>query len=200
AVFNCSVPIISAVGHETDTTIIDFVADLRAPTPSAAAELAVWEVRDIFDGMARYEEALRGNINRVIARKREMVLRLERQISMGSPMAKIRGHRQYHSQLQERLQNNMERILFARRHTLDLYLEKFRGLSPLEKLSSGYSYVVDAQGKNVRSVSRVKEGDLLGVYLRDGQMQVEVRETSPVSFADSFSSREATGQDAFEGE
>ena len=200
AVFNCSVPIISAVGHETDTTIIDFVADLRAPTPSAAAELAIWEVRDIFDGMARYEEALRGNINRVIARKREMVLRLERQISMGSPMAKIRGHRQYHSQLQERLQNNMERILFARRHTLDLYLEKFRGLSPLEKLSSGYSYVVDAQGKNVRSVSQVKEGDLLGVYLKDGQMQVEVRETSPVSFADSFSSREATGQDAFEGE
>ena len=178
AVFHCSIPIISAVGHETDTTIIDFVADLRAPTPSAAAELAVWNVREILEQLEGYDAELRRNMNRVLTRKRDFLIRLERQVSMGSPAAKIRGYRQYHSQLQDRLEGNMRTILTARRHALELYVEKMKGLSPLEKLSSGYSYVEDAEGGNVRSVTQVHEGDRLNVNVKDGKIQVEVKGTS----------------------
>ena len=178
AVFHCSIPIISAVGHETDTTIIDFVADLRAPTPSAAAELAGWNVRERLERMEEYDAELRRNMNRVLTRKRDCLIRLERQVSMGSPAAKIRGYRQYHSQLQDRLEGNMRTILTARRHALELYVEKMKGLSPLEKLSSGYSYVEDAEGRNVRSVTQVHEGDRLNVNVKDGKIQVEVKGTS----------------------
>ena len=178
AVFHCSIPIISAVGHETDTTIIDFVADLRAPTPSAAAELAVWNVREILEQLEGYDAELRRNMNRVLTRKRDFLIRLERQVSMGSPAAKIRGYRQYHSQLQDRLEGNMRTILTAKRHALELYVEKMKGLSPLEKLSSGYSYVEDAEGGNVRSVTQVHEGDRLNVNVKDGKIQVEVKGTS----------------------
>ncbi len=186
AVFHCSVPVISAVGHETDTTIIDYVADLRAPTPSAAAELAVWNVRELLDRLEGYDAELRRNMNRVLTRKRDFLMRLERQVGMGSPAAKIRGYRQYHSQLQDRLEGNMRTILTARRHALELYVEKMKGLSPLEKLSSGFSYVEDAEGRNVRSVEQVCVGDQLDIQVQDGKIQVEVKGTSTVSFADGF--------------
>ena len=178
AVFHCGVPVISAVGHETDTTIIDYVADLRAPTPSAAAELAVWNIREILERLEGYDAALRRNINRVLTRKRDFLVRLERQVSMGSPAAKLRGYRQYHSQLQDRLEGNMRTVLTARRHALELYVERMKGLSPLEKLSSGYSYVEDVEGRNIRSVTQVHEGDRLNVNVKDGRIQVEVKGTS----------------------
>ena len=178
AVFHCGVPVISAVGHETDTTIIDYVADLRAPTPSAAAELAVWNVREILERLEGYDAALRRDINRVLTRKRDFLIRLERQVSMGSPAAKLRGYRQYHSQLQDRLEGNMRTVLTARRHALELYVERMKGLSPLEKLSSGYSYIEDVEGRNIRSVTQVHEGDRLNVNVKDGRIQVEVKGTS----------------------
>ena len=128
--------------------------------------------------MEEYDAELRRNMNRVLTRKRDFLIRLERQVSMGSPVAKIRGYRQYHSQLQDRLEGNMRTILTARRHALELYVEKMKGLSPLEKLSSGYSYVEDAEGRNVRSVTQVREGDKLNVNVKDGQIQVEVKGTS----------------------
>ena len=181
AVFACNVPIISAVGHETDTTIIDYVADLRAPTPSAAAELAVWDVRELTQRLMTYENALNVNVNRCIGRKRETLLRMERQVKLLSPAAKIRGYRQYQDQLRERLQGNLKRILASKRHALELYVEKMKGLSPLEKLSSGYSYMENEEGKNVRSVWQVKEGDRLTVNFRDGRAKVTVAETLPLS-------------------
>lgn len=174
AVYECSVPIISAVGHETDTTIIDYVSDLRAPTPSAAAELAIWDVREILQVMAGYEHALQSNMDRCIDRKRETLRRMERQLGLLSPSSKIRGYRQYQSQLRDRLDANFQRVLASKRHALELYVEKMKGLSPLEKLSSGYSYVEDQAGKNVRSVSQVAKGDQLRVNLQDGSIDVKV--------------------------
>ncbi|MBP5281421.1 MAG: exodeoxyribonuclease VII large subunit [Lachnospiraceae bacterium] len=178
AVFACSVPIISAVGHETDTTIIDYVSDLRAPTPSAAAELAIWDIREILQTFAGYENALQTNMDRVISRKRDMLLRMERQIGLLSPSAKIRGYRQYQAQLRDRLDANLNRVLAGKRHALELYVERMKGLSPLEKLSSGYSYVENEEGKNVRSVAQVKEGDVLTINFQDGSAQAKVIKTS----------------------
>lgn len=176
AVFQCSVPIISAVGHETDTTIIDFVSDLRAPTPSAAAELAVWDVREFQQKLSGLEMQLNGNVNRLLSLKRERLLRMEKQLKLMSPAVKIRGYRQYQAQLRERLGAGMNGILALKRHALELYVEKMKGLSPLEKLSSGYSYVENAEGKNIRSVEQVREGENLRIRFQDGSVNVKVLE------------------------
>lgn len=174
AVFDCSVPIISAVGHETDTTIIDFVADLRAPTPSAAAELAVTDVREILSQL----EADRMMLNRLMQRKlqdgRTEIRQRELQLRALSPMGRIRERRMRLLNMEEQLQNRMEKLLGARRHALAIYIEKFKSLSPLEKLNSGYSYITDGDGSNIRSVKQVREGQELEITVSDGSFRAAV--------------------------
>ena len=175
AVFDCSVPIISAVGHETDTTIIDYVADLRAPTPSAAAELAVTDIREIFTGLMNYRNALQKRMQYRLQQEHEKVRRYEVQLRYLSPASRIRDKKTLSLSLEERLQNRMQALLRMKRHELALYIEKMKGLSPLEKLNSGFSYVEDAQGRNIRSVSQVETGQDLVIRVRDGAMDVQVR-------------------------
>lgn len=174
AVFDCSVPIISAVGHETDTTIIDFVADLRAPTPSAAAELAVTDVREILSQL----EVDRMMLNRLMQRKlqdgRTEIRQRELQLRALSPMGRIRERRMRLLNMEEQLQNRMEKLLGARRHALAIYIEKFKSLSPLEKLNSGYSYITDGDGSNIRSVKQVREGQELEITVSDGSFRAAV--------------------------
>jgi len=177
AVFDCSVPIISAVGHETDTTIIDFVSDLRAPTPSAAAELAVYDVMQVLTGLQEYQEAMFRSMKRQIRYKQEQVKQYEMHLRYLSPANKIREKRTYLMKLEESLELAMRKKLQEKRHELAIYIERLKGLSPLEKLNSGYSYVADDAGKNVRSVSQVKEGDKLQIYVTDGWIISEVLET-----------------------
>lgn len=174
AVFHCSIPVISAVGHETDVTIMDYVADLRAPTPSAAAELAVWDLQSLTERLAGCEQMLTRGMSRCLARQRERLLRQEKQIKLLSPAGKIRSHRQYEEQLRERLRGHMDRILAAKRHGLELYVEKLEGLSPLQRLTGGYSYVENEMGNNVRSVRQVREGDLVRINVADGRMEARV--------------------------
>ena len=174
AVFDCSVPIISAVGHETDTTIIDYVADLRAPTPSAAAELAVTDVREILSQL----EADRMMLNRLMQRKlqdgRTEIRQRELQLRALSPMGRIRERRMRLLNMEEQLQNRMEKLLGARRHALAIYIEKFKSLSPLEKLNSGYSYITAGDGSNIRSVKQVREGQELEITVSDGSFRAAV--------------------------
>ncbi len=168
AVFQCQIPVISAVGHETDTTIVDFVADLRAPTPSAAAELAVADVGQLMERFAGYENMLRKLFVRKVAAERERCLQYERELRHLSPVGRIRSNKTYVAQMEDRICGGMERILRERRHMLALYAEKMKGLSPLEKLFSGYSYVEDDLGHNVRSVEQAREGDKLKIWVKDG--------------------------------
>jgi len=170
AVFDCSVPVISAVGHETDTTIIDFVADLRAPTPSAAAELAVADIRDILGEISSYRDALAALMERRTRESRNRLRHLELKMQLYSPQSRIREKQMLSMQTEEKLKERMERILENRRHTLAVYIEKMKGLSPLEKLNSGFSYVEDEKGRNVRSVEQVSPGDRLTIRVRDGQI------------------------------
>ncbi len=176
AVFDCSVPIISAVGHETDTTIIDYVADLRAPTPSAAAELAVYDIRHLMDLLANYEELLRRNMLTQITNKRECLKQYELQLKYMSPVNRIREKRTYLLKLEEKLDELMQRAIREKRHALAIYIEKLKGLSPLEKLNSGYSYVSDEAGKNIRSIRQVQEGQRLQIQVTDGTIQATVAE------------------------
>lgn len=174
AVFDCSVPIISAVGHETDTTIIDYVADLRAPTPSAAAELAVADVQDILGVMEGCRTQLERLMRRRVGAERERLSRCAMQLKYYSPAGRIRDQKQSALRLEERLQDAMERVLRNRRHELDLYIERMKGLSPLEKLKSGFSYVEDESGRNIRSVEGIVPGQQMTVRFRDGSVRAQV--------------------------
>lgn len=176
AVFDCTVPIISAVGHETDTTIIDYVADLRAPTPSAAAELAVTAANDIDQEILSGQERLYRQMDRVLQRKRQQAEQREMRLKYLSPANRIREKRTYSIQLEERLENRMQTILRDRRHALALYIERMKAVSPLEKLNSGFSYVEAADGKNIRSVTQVREGDSLRIRVSDGVIDTKVEQ------------------------
>lgn len=176
AVFDCTVPIISAVGHETDTTIIDYVADLRAPTPSAAAELAVTAANDIDQEILSRQERLYRQMDRVLQRKRQQAEQREMRLKYLSPANRIREKRTYSIQLEERLENRMQTILRDRRHTLALYIERMKAVSPLEKLNSGFSYVEATDGKNIRSVTQVHEGDSLRIRVSDGVIDTKVEQ------------------------
>lgn len=191
AVFDCTVPVISAVGHETDTTIIDFVSDLRAPTPSAAAELAVYDVRQLFDTIAGYGNMLEKLMNRQLGRSRDRLAHFEMQLKYLSPAGRIREKKTYALKLEEQLQDQMRALLTKKRHELELYVQKLKGLSPLEKLESGFSYVENEEGQNVRSIRQVKQGDLLCIRLKDGSITAKTLEMKPV---EAEIHREAAGE------
>lgn len=174
AVFDCSVPVISAVGHETDTTIIDYVSDLRAPTPSAAAELAVYDVRQLLEGLRAYEAGLDKLIRSKITRAREKTGHFELQLKYVSPASRIRDRKTYCLKLEERIQDLMEKRIRDSRHRVAIVAERMKGLSPLEKLSSGFSYVEDEQGVNVRSVKQVAAGTRVRIRVKDGSIQAQV--------------------------
>ncbi|MCM1570106.1 MAG: exodeoxyribonuclease VII large subunit [Roseburia sp.] len=174
AVFDCSVPIISAVGHETDTTIIDFVSDLRAPTPSAAAELAVTDIREILGNLEEYEKNFQNLLRRLVGQKRQQIYAYEQRLRLSAPSSRIREKKLYGIQLEEKLQERMQRFIHIRRQNLALYVEKLKGLSPLERLNGGYSYVEDENGNHIRSVSQVQTGQRLRIRLKDGRMEATV--------------------------
>ncbi len=178
AVFDCSVPIISAVGHETDTTIIDYVSDLRAPTPSAAAELAVYDVNGFLEQLAGAEEMLA----RLMERKLRMVkLQTEQKKQLLvtlSPNAKIREKKFRCIRSEELLEESFLKILNKKKHQLQLQIERLAGLSPLQKLQQGYSYIVNDENKNIRSISQVKKEDKLEIYVSDGKIVTKVQDVT----------------------
>ena len=174
AIFDCSVPIISAVGHETDTTIADYVADLRAPTPSAAAELAVYDIEHLQDKLSEYAYTIQHMCRRVIGRYRQAVEQYGVKMRYLSPVNMIRTKRTHALSLEEHLQNAMERRLSDSRHKLALYAEQMKGLSPLDKLGQGYAYVSDSAGATLTSVAQVAVGDSVTVYVKDGTISAQV--------------------------
>ena len=174
AVFECSVPVISAVGHETDTTITDYVADLRAPTPSAAAELAVYDYREAKEQIRVFRERLQKYMTITISEKKAVLERFRMRLNYAHPRQKLNENRQYAADLENRLRTLMGNRLEREKHRLAICAERMRGLSPLEKLSRGYSYVQTPQGENIRSVAQVCSGDEIEIYVRDGRISAKV--------------------------
>lgn len=168
AVFSCQTPVISAVGHETDVTITDYVADLRAPTPSAAAELAVCDIRELLASVAEYQRKMDRIVKEKILLMRTRMEQYQKTLRYLSPQNQIREKRQYLVDLEERIQRGMAGQLTEKRQELDLYIQRFKGLSPLEKLNQGFSYVSDEQGYAIRSVSQVQPNDTLQIQVTDG--------------------------------
>ena len=176
AIFECETPVISAVGHETDTTIADYVADMRAPTPSAAAELAVFDYQAALERQqrlqAQMEWCLRQRAQNAYLRLREYQTRLR----YLSPELKLRERRKLAADLEEKLSGRMEQILKGKRHELALLSGRLEAMSPVKKLSQGFSYVADESGRAVTDASAVSVGQQLTVHLLKGRLQAEVTE------------------------
>lgn len=174
AIFECRTPVISAVGHETDFTIADFVADLRAPTPSAAAELAVYDYRSVLEAAGSLRERLHRAMWGKTELFRERLSGYQTKLSYVSPQNRLREDRQRLISLEEAVETAMNLKIKEERQRLSVYLERFSGLSPLKKLNQGYSYVADEKGKTVTSVDGIKEKDRLFISVTDGTIETEV--------------------------
>ena len=176
AIAACTKPVISAVGHETDTTIADYAADLRAPTPSAAAELAVFSYRDYEIALQEYRYTLNRYMENVLQIKRLQLKQYETVLSHASPKDLIAQRRLFLAECADRMTYLIEQKILSAKHQLALYAEELKGLSPLQKLQDGYSYVENAQGKNVNRVKDLTKGEILTVKMTDGQAKVSVEE------------------------
>lgn len=174
AIFECRTPVISAVGHETDFTIADFVADLRAPTPSAAAELAVDDYRSLVEQFLEYRRRLTRNMEERLELYQSRLAHYRTKVGYLSPENQIREKRMQLVKLQEELQGAMEAVVAENRHRLGLYGERLEGLSPLKKLSQGFSYVEDGQGRAVTAVEQVQTGQALWIQVTDGTIEAQV--------------------------
>lgn len=176
AIFECETPVISAVGHETDTTIADYVADLRAPTPSAAAELAVF---DYFSCKEQLDMIIK-RMNRCIRQKTDTARMQAEQyrlrLGMLNPENKLRENRKYTADLEIKLEQLMRQILVQKKHRLAILSEQIEGVSPVKKLSQGYAYVENADGKALTDVKAVHKDDILKIQLLNGSLKARVTE------------------------
>jgi len=175
AIFDCQVPVISAVGHETDVTIADYVADLRAPTPSAAAELAVWDYRQLQGYLDECRLRMNRSMTGTIRINRLRLKELDVRLSYLHPRHKLQDQQQRLIELEEELRTLMRDRVKETRHRLAIQIEKLNGLSPVRKLNQGFAYVEEADGGVVKSIRQVEKGDELTVYVTDGLIRTSVK-------------------------
>lgn len=176
AIYECSTPVISAVGHETDTTIADYVADLRAPTPSAAAELAVYDVRLVLETLYGCKDRLiRAMFDRIDDARQELAFR-ERQLKVLNPSQQVLQRRQYVADMEDKLTRLMNRLLEDKKYRLQLLAGRLDGMSPLKRLESGFAYFSDLEGNRIESVKKLAPGDQVDITLADGRVRAEVKE------------------------
>ena len=175
AVFDCTVPVISAVGHETDTTIIDYVADLRAPTPSAAAELAIYEYRSLKEEMAGYKASMLRNLNQKIYTERLKCETYQTKFLYLNPLGRLHEKQQRIVDYEDKIRMLMSLKIKEKKHELLLRVEQMKRVSPLEKLKQGFSFVQNESGKAVTSVSDVSLKETITIFVTDGQIEAEVK-------------------------
>lgn len=169
-IFNMKTPVISAVGHETDTTIADYVADLRAPTPSAAAELAVFDYNEFKNKLFQYKRTLENKLEREIQKNRILVKNYEARVNYASPKNQLLTKKQYVDELFTKMENLFKNKLTNDKHTLGILAERLNGLSPLNKLSNGYAYITDDNLHTITSVGQIDVGEKVLLNLKDGKV------------------------------
>lgn len=177
AIFECNTPIISAVGHETDTTIADYVADMRAPTPSAAAELAVYEYQLLVNYLTEQKLKLKRYLEQKVKFERMKLERLHVKLCYLHPRAKLQKQLQRSVEIEDRMRSIMDNKLILAKQRLAIHVEKMKSISPLEKLNKGFSYVTGENGKVMKSINHIKQGDMLTIYMTDGIAKAKVEDT-----------------------
>lgn len=174
AIFEAETPIISAVGHETDYTISDFTSDLRAPTPSAAAELAIPSYDEINSTLEKYEYKLTNNMSRQIELSKKTIALSKIKLDFNSPSMRLLKERQYLSEIGDRLIRSFNELNKTYKSNVGLLEHKLNVLSPFRNLEKGYSYIENNNGK-VKSISDVHIGETLLIQLSDGNIKAEVK-------------------------
>lgn len=175
-IFNARHPIICGVGHEIDFTIADFVADLRAPTPSAAAELATPDIQELRAAIQGIRLTLQNQVQTVLQQKSWQVQSLNRALSHLTPQARLENGQQRLDMLQERLEQYITRRLERWRGRVDLIQARLDGMNPLATLARGYAIVRHEDGRLVRGVQDAAAGDILTIQLGDGSVRSKVVE------------------------
>ena len=182
AIFDCSTPVISAVGHETDTTISDFVADMRVATPSVAAQIAVSDISSIDNCFEQYRKAMHRQMEHIMEQKHLLLENRFMQLKRMSPQSMIREKRFTAMQLEERMRAGMKKSIFNNRKNLAIYIERLRGVSPLDKLSQGYAFVETEDGNNINSIKKVNQNDNISIYVKDGKILARVAKKEDVEW------------------
>lgn len=174
AIFASELPVISAVGHETDFTIADFVADLRAPTPSAAGELAVPQLDEVKWKLQSNQRRLSSSLRKKISDMRSKYESLRERKSLREPYGRIRQDELLLDNMVKRMQDKMKLCLKDNRMKLTERVAGLDKLSPLKTLSRGYGIIENAEGKIVRTVSSLTVGDKIKIVLQDGERKAEI--------------------------
>ena len=182
AIFNSKTPIISAVGHETDFTIADFVADLRAPTPSAAAELAVFDYDQFCQDLINRKISLGLQMKSALDRAKNKTKQYSLTMDKLSPQSRLQQRAQYLQDLSNQLEALMGRKLQGSKEQLGLRSERLQGLSPLSRLSAGFAYVTDKDGRAVKSINGADVGDLISINLKDGVLDADITSKREVKY------------------
>ena len=168
AIFQCSIPVISAVGHEIDFTISDFTADLRAATPSAAAELAVPDIRQTIADIDDLKESLDKGFERVLKNKLHKLAVYEARLNALSPVNKLNKQKVIADSYNNKLDLLIKKIIKEKKAELETLSERLKGVSPLERLKAGMAYVTDASGKRVVGVEGLSDNDKVKLTMKDG--------------------------------
>ena len=168
AIFQCSIPVISAVGHEIDFTISDFTADLRAATPSAAAELAVPDIRQTIADIDDLKEALDKGFERVLKNKLHKLAVYEAKLNALSPVNKLNKQKVIADSYNNKLDLLIKKIIKEKKAELETLSERLKGVSPLERLKAGMAYVTDSSGKRVVGVEGLSDKDKVKLTMKDG--------------------------------
>lgn len=176
AIFDCPIPVISAVGHQTDWTIADYVADLRAPTPSAAAELAVFDFRQVQEQFMTARQQLQRELVRKLSMTRNRLEQDKMRLKYLSPMNRLNENRRRTMDYEEKLTGHMQNLIRERRHTLSLLAGSLDAHSPAKKLSGGYAFVSNSEGMGLRSVCQVTKKEEVEIHLLDGKIKAKVSE------------------------
>lgn len=171
AIYHAKTPIISGTGHEIDNTIADYAADLRAPTPSAACELAIPDVMSSIYQVRQYESRMRKCAGQKLQQLNQKWGMLSARLNSASPKVRLENQKIYLDSLQDKLMQGMLQKMGNRRHQYEILLTKLNGLSPTAKLVGGYGYIEHQDGHAIRSVADVKEQDNFSVTVWDGTIE-----------------------------
>jgi exodeoxyribonuclease VII large subunit len=173
AIYEAETPIISGTGHEVDTTIADYAADLRAPTPSAACELAIPDYMEQLGRIRQQKRSMEQSIRRKLEREQLLYKQYQWKLMSKNPVRKLEQQRQYLDDISDRMQRAMKQKLEQRKHQLAILTTRLHSCSPTAKLVHGYGYLSTQMGP-LNSIRQVAEGDSLQVTIHDGSIQTRI--------------------------
>lgn len=176
AIFHCAVPVISAVGHQTDYTIADLVADKRAATPSQAAELAIFEFAQVKEELTQKKYRMDLSLRRQIRSMREKLDHKATKLQFLSPKQRLEDNRRRLMDFEDKMRSRMSYLIQEKRNQLALFASCLDGYSPTKKISSGYAYLEGADGKSIKSIQTVQKSDEITVHVIDGKIKAVVTE------------------------